>query len=223
MPRISRAIAVGYPHHIVQRGNNRGDVFFAEQDRKQYLDYLVKYAGKWNVRIIAYCLMTNHVHLLLSPKGETSLSKMMQGMTICYTQYINRTQRRTGRLWESRYYSSIIDKERYLWAVARYIEQNPIRAGLVKQAEDYQHSSAKVHVNGKTDGIVNEELFDASQRSDYKALLRSGLEINVLEQVRRATRTGRPFGSAAFTKKLERQLDRELSERPRGRPRKVVG
>lgn len=94
MPRISRAIAVGHPHHVVQRGNNREDIFFAAQDWCQYLDLLVKFAKKWNVTILAYCLMSNHVHLLVRPKDAASLSKMMQGLTLCYTQYINRTRNR---------------------------------------------------------------------------------------------------------------------------------
>lgn len=221
MPRISRAIAIGYPHHVVQRGNNREDIFFAAQDRRQYLDLLVKFAEKWNVTILAYCLMSNHVHLLVRPKDEASLSKMMQGLTLCYTQYINRTRNRTGRLWESRYHSSIIDKETYLWAVARYIEQNPVRAGMAEHAEEYPYSSAKAHVKGTDDGIVSEELFDKAQRADYKKMLRTGLDEEALAQVRRATRTGLPLGSESFIRRMGKLLERELSRRPRGRPKKI--
>lgn len=220
MPRIARVIAAGYPHHVVQRGNNREDVFFADEDRKQYLGFLVKYAAKWNVGIIAYCLMTNHVHLLVRPQGEQALSKMMQGLTLCYTQYRNRTNGRTGRLWESRYHSSIIDKENYLWAVARYIEQNPLRAGMVKRAEEYRYSSAKAHVKGIDDGIVSEALFDPSRRTDYRDLLRTGMDNETAEEIKRCTRTGRPLGSTVFTKQLAKLLGRELSGRRRGRPRK---
>ena len=123
MPRISRAVAKGYPHHIIQRGNNRESVFFDDEDRKQYLSLLKKYSEKWSAPVLAYCLMSNHVHLMVRPLSDDSLYKMMQGLTLCYTQYVNRKYQRTGRLWESRYHSCIVDKEQYLWAVARYIEQ----------------------------------------------------------------------------------------------------
>jgi putative transposase len=125
MPRIARAVATGFPHHVIQRGNNREEVFFDKKDREQYLLLLKRYAGKWISPILAYCLMNNHVHLLTKPKEEESLYKMMQGVSLCYTQYVNRKYKRTGSLWESRYHSCIVDKEKYLWAVARYIEQNP--------------------------------------------------------------------------------------------------
>ena len=103
MPRIARAVATGYPHHVVQRGNNREKVFLNKEDRERYLSLLKKYSDKWDSPILAYCLMSNHVHLLLMPDMEKSLYKMMQGVTLCYTQYVNRTYKRTGRLWESRY------------------------------------------------------------------------------------------------------------------------
>lgn len=121
MPRIGRAVAPGYPHHVIQRGNNRENVFFEKEDRTKYLLLLNKYAVKWNAPIMAYCLMSNHIHLLTKPLSAESLFKMMQGLTLCYTQYINRMYGRTGRLWESRYHSCIVDHDKYLWAVARYI------------------------------------------------------------------------------------------------------
>ncbi len=146
MPRIARAVATGYPHHVIQRGNNKEKVFFDKEDRERYLSLLKKYSDKWDSPILAYCLMSNHVHLLTRPDMEESLYKMMQGVTLCYTQYINRKYERTGRLWESRYHSCIVDKERYLWAVARYIEQNPVRAKMVKRVEDYLYSSARARI-----------------------------------------------------------------------------
>src|SRR4030042_6002476 len=167
MPRIGRAVAAGFPHHVIQRGNNREQVFFKEKDRKQYLSLLKKYSVKWKSSIIAYCLMNNHVHLLKKPESDESLFKMMQGLTLCYTQHINRTYKRTGRLWESRYHSCIVDQEKYLWAVARYIEQNPVRAGMVQRAEDYPYSSARAHVNGGKDVVLGEDLFSDDSRPDY--------------------------------------------------------
>jgi putative transposase len=115
-------------------------------------------AFKWNAPIMAYCLMSNHIHLLTKPLSEESLFKMMQGLTLCYTQYINRMYGRTGRLWESRYHSCIVDHDKYLRAVARYIEQKPVRAKMVERAEDYSYSSARAHVNGSEDAVLGEDL-----------------------------------------------------------------
>ncbi len=114
----------------------------------------------------AYCLMSNHVHLLARPNDKELLYKMMQGITLCYTQYINKTYtyRRTGRLWESRYHSSVVDEGMYLWAVARYIEQNPTRAKIVKKEEDLPYSSARDHIAGVKDEILGETLFKEGQR-----------------------------------------------------------
>ena len=114
MPRIALAVALEFPHHVVQRGNNREKVFINEEDKKKYLSLLKEYSGKWDTYIPAYCLMSNHVHLLVRPIKNESLYKMMQGITLYYTQYFNRTYKRTGRLWESRYHSCVVDKEKYL-------------------------------------------------------------------------------------------------------------
>ena len=167
MPRIARAIATGFPHHVIQRGNNKEKVFVDKKDREQYLSLLKEYTDKWDSPILAYCLMSNHVHLLTRPREEESLYKMMQGVTLCYTQYMNRKYKRTGRLWESRYHSCIVDKEQYMWAVARYIEQNPTRAKIVKKEEDFLYSSARAHIGGARDEVLGEELFEEEQRKDY--------------------------------------------------------
>jgi len=220
MPRIGRVVAAGYPHHVIQRGNNREHVFFDEKDRKQYLSLLKKYSVKWQSPIMAYCLMSNHVHLLTKPESNESLYKMMQGITLCYTQYINRSYQRTGRLWESRYHSCIVDQEKYLWAVARYIEQNPVRAGMVKKAEDYPYSSARAHVNGIKNAILGEELFSDDRRPDYIHLLRSDIPRTEIEHLRYATKTGRPFAKEEFVAFMEKKLERRFSQRPRGRPKK---
>ena len=220
MPRIGRAVAAGFPHHVIQRGNNREEVFFDAKDRKKYLALLKKYSVKWESTIISYCLMSNHIHLLTKPKSDESLYKMMQGLTLCYTQYFNRTYQRTGRLWECRYHSCIVDHEKYLWAVARYVEQNPVRAGMVEKAEDYPYSSARAHVNGSKDAVLGEELFNNDRRADYTLLLRSDMPRKEIEHLRYVTKTGRPFGNEGFVVEMERKLERRLLQRQRGRPRK---
>ncbi|GAB4417190.1 MAG: transposase [Thermodesulfovibrionales bacterium] len=219
MARIARAIAVGFPHHVIQRGNNKGKVFFKKEDRQKYLELLKKYSDKWECNILAYCLMDNHVHLLARPKREESLYKMMQGMTLCYTQYINRKYERTGRLWESRYHSCIVDEEQYLWAVARYIEQNPKRAKIVKKEEEYPYSSAKAHIEGKRDDILGEELFNDTQRKDYIEFIREGITEDEMQRLKYATRTGRPFGDEEFIKKMEKKLNKRFMPMEPGRPK----
>ena len=220
MPRIARAIAVGYRRHIIQRGNNREEVFHDEADRKQYLSLLKKYSEKWNSPALAYCLMSNHAHILARPASDESLYKMMQGITLCYTQYVNRKYQRTGRLWESRYHSCIVEEEKYLWAVSRYIEQNPVRARMVKKAEKYPYSSARAHISGMEDGVLGEALFSEKERKEYIQLLRANMPIKEIDNVRYHTRTGRPLGGETFIRTMERSLKRTLSSRPRGRPRK---
>ncbi len=220
MPRIGRAVAAGFPHHVIQRGNNREEVFFDAKDRKKYLALLKKYSVKWESTIISYCLMSNHIHLLTKPKSDESLYKMMQGLTLCYTQYFNRTYQRTGRLWGCRYHSCIVDHEKYLWAVARYVEQNPVRAGMVEKAEDYPYSSARAHVNGSKDAVLGEELFSNDRRADYTLLLRSDMPRKEIEHLRYVTKTGRPFGNEGFVVEMERKLERRLLQQQRGRPRK---
>lgn len=220
MPRIARAVGAGYPHHLIQRGNNREKIFHDKNDRKQYLSLLKKYSVKWNSPVLVYCLMSNHVHILVRPASNESLYKMMQGVTLCYTQYINRKYHRTGRLWESRYHSCIVEEERYLWAVSRYIEQNPVRARMVKKAEEYFYSSAQAHINGTADDVLGESLFSEKERKEYIQLLSEKMPVKEIDNVRDQTRMGRPLGGESFVRTVERSLNRSFGSRTRGRPRK---
>lgn len=195
-------------------------VFFDDVDKERYLSLLKKYTERWGLSILAYCLMSNHVHLLVRPSSEESLYKTMQGVTLCYSQYVNRKKKRTGRMWENRYHSCIVDQDRYLWAVARYIEQNPVRAGIIKEAEEYTYSSARAHVEGIEDSVLGEELFSKEQRSDYIQLLRAEITEEERDSLSYHTRAGRPFGNEAFILKMEQKLKRPLVRRPRGRPKK---
>ena len=219
MPRIARAVAVGYPHHIIQRGNNRDKVFFAQETRARYLNLLKEYAIIWDVSVLAYCLMTNHVHLLLRPRKENSLAKMMQGVSLSYTQYINKRYNRTGRLWESRYHSCIIDEESYLWMVARYIEQNPKRAKMVKNLEDYPYSSAGAHIKGVKDELLREELFDEAEREEYIKVIKADAKDAEVNLIRKSTKTGKPLGNKSFIDRIGELLDRDFITR---KPCKLV-
>ena len=143
MPRIARVIATEYPHHIKQRGNNRATVFFDDEDRQTYLKLLAGYSEKHHFQIWAYCLMNNHIHLLAVPETETSLARGIGLTNQVYTQYLNRKLKQSGRIWQNRFFSCVVENNQYLWAVARYIERNPLKVGLVEKAESYRWSSAK--------------------------------------------------------------------------------
>jgi len=219
MPRIARAVAPGFPHHIVQRGNNREDVFFGPEDRAVYLYLLKRYSEKWNTPVNCYCLMTNHVHLLARPSSGESLHKMMQGLTLCYTQHVNRKYGRTGRLWASRYHSAIVDAEAYLWAVARYIEQNPVRAAFVETPEVYPYSSAPAHFGIAHDPVLGSDLFHEDQRNDYIEFVKSGISERQIKDIRQSVKTGRPLGTEEFVSEIENRVGRRLMASPIGRPR----
>ena len=221
MPRIARLVAVNYPHHITQRGNNRETVFFQDQDRQFYLQALKKYSSQWELEIWAYCLMPNHVHVLGVPRKTESLAKGIGGTNLLYTQYINRRYGRSGRLWQNRFFSNVIEMEPYLWAVARYIERNPVRAGLVKSPEDYPWSSAPAHLLGEQDKIISDEAWlDELEVQSYRKLLQAENEPAEMA-IRKAAMTDRPLGSEMFVKGLEMTLGRNIVRQKRGRPRKI--
>jgi putative transposase len=220
MPRIARVCAINYPHHITQRGNNRETVFFDDEDRKFYLRILSKYSDEWDFEIWAYCLMTNHVHILAVPREEESLAKGIGITNLVYTQYFNRRYDRSGRLWQNRFFSTIIEREPYLWAVARYIERNPVRVDIVKKAEDYHWSSAKAHVLRAKDNILSGDIWlKESEMNAYHNFLRK--EDNQIDNfIRKITSTGRPLGREEFIKNIGRIIGRVIITKRVGRPKK---
>lgn len=220
MPRIARAVVAGFPHHVVQRGNNRGEIFFNDEDRAVYLFLLKTYSEKRSSPILCYCLMPNHIHLLVKPSSEGSLQRMMQGLTLCYTQHVNRKYRRTGRLWESRYHSCIVDQETYLWEVTRYIEQNPVRAAIVRNPQDYRYSSAPAHFGLAYDPVLGEDLFPEMERNSYIEFMRSTIPAAQMNEIRQSAKTGRPLGAMQFVIEMESRLGKRLAALARGRPRK---
>ena len=220
MPRIARVCAVDYPHHITQRGNNRETVFFSDEDRRFYLKTLGRYSDQWDFEIWAYCLMINHVHILAVPRREESLAKGIGSTNLVYTQYINHRYNRTGRLWQNRFFSSVIEREPYLWAVVRYMERNPVRARIVKKAEDYPWSSARAHVLKVRDVVLSDEKWlEEDQLNVYRDFLRK--EDEKLDGfIRKATSTGRPLGQEEFTKNIGEMIGRDISSREVGRPKR---
>jgi len=220
MPRIARIIAPGYPHHVTQRGNNRAQVFFDNEDRQTYVGLLAKYAQKYSLQIWAWCLMDNHVHLLVVPENETSLARGIGLTNMVYTQCLNRKLRQSGRIWQNRFFSCVVENNEYLWSVVRYIERNPLKVGLAVRVEDYRWSSAKAHLSGAKDDLLTQpDWLDASARADYAYFI-SVEDEEQNNAIRKATRTGRLFGSEGFIDNLEYELNRQIRNRKAGRPRK---
>lgn len=155
MSRTFRVVMPGCPYHITQRGNNRQKVFFDDQDHLSYLNLLKRYTQKYKLDVWSYCLMPNHVHLLVVPHEEHSLARGIGVTNMTYTQYVNKKYRRVGRVWQNRFFSSHIENDSYLWAVSRYIENNPVAAGLVGNAEDFEWSSARHHVQQEPDPLIS--------------------------------------------------------------------
>jgi putative transposase len=221
MPRIARIIAAGYPHHITQRGNNRTTVFFDDDDRQAYLDMLLQYTRKYNVVLWAYCLMSNHVHLLAVPETATGLARGVGMTNMLYTQYINRKLNQSGRIWQNRFFSCMVESNQYLWSVVRYIERNPVKAGIVASAEEFRWSSASAHVAGDSNPLLTgESWLEPDERKEYAQFLR-GEDDEMEADIRSATRTGRPFGSDQFINDMECRLNQRLRPRVPGRPRKT--
>jgi putative transposase len=225
MARIARVIAEGLPHHITQRGNGRQVVFDDLHDRRVYLKLLRRYTEEHDVRIWAWCLMTNHVHLLAVPYNVPGLARALGRIHSEYARYRNARLSSCGHLWQARYYSCPVD-ESGAWPVMAYIERNPVRAGLVESAADFPWSSARAHIANHDDhGFLEmsawRKQYDASR---WREALQIGLEEEALrERLRAATLTGRPFGSAEFIERLEGAANRTLRPRRPGRPPKNAG
>jgi putative transposase len=221
MPRMARAIAVGCAHHITQRGNNRQDVFFVDEDREVYLQILQEQAGKYGLEILGYCLMTNHVHVVAIPHAEDSLAKGIGRTHFRYSQYINRFHKRSGHLWQGRFYSCALD-DRHLFVAMKYIELNPVRARLCRRAWRYEWSSAAAHTDEKAQSeLLNLRWwFEQFSAKGWQKELAEGLTDAEAAQIRLRTQTGRPLGSDGFVSKLETLLGRRVRPLPVGRPRK---
>jgi putative transposase len=221
MSRLARVVVPHYPHHVVQRGNRRQRVFFNDQDKLLYLRILRQQADLFSLKIWAYCLMDNHVHLLVVPEKENSLAKGIGETHRIYTTLINRREEWKGYLWQGRFYSCIVG-ENFLLSTVRYIELNPVRAGIVSKAWEYGWSSARAHVFNTSDATLAPHSFPTEMGFWTKYLLLKEEE-DFLKNIRRHVRTGRPWGSQEFVQGLERVVGRELLCKSRGRRPKIEG
>lgn len=220
MPRTARIVAPGLAHHITQRGNRRMEVFLDDEDRETYLTLLRQYRKKHGLEILAYCLMHNHIHLLAVPKETDSLARTLADTHMRYAQHFNWKHSQTGHLWQGRFFSCVLD-ERHALAAARYIERNPIRAGLVGRAWDYGWSSATAHVSEKSDSLLSDRWPSGQQLMQWRDLLSEAGDDARLRGIRLHTRTGRPLGTEGFLDKVERMLGRTVRPGKGGRPPKV--
>lgn len=227
MPRRARISIPGIPWHIIQRGNNRSACFHAEDDYQFYLHYLEEFSAKFGCTVHAYVLMTNHVHLLLTPARPDSVAQLMKNLGQRYVQYINRTYQRSGTLWEGRFRSCLTQTEDYVLACYRYIELNPVRAGMVVRPQDYRWSSYHANALGKVSRIIkpHEEYqrlgSEAEARqSAYRALFKAHLDDEVVVQIRDATNGNYALGSERFQKEIGIMLGRRASRGQSGRPGK---
>jgi putative transposase len=222
MPRLARAVFAGIPHHVTQRGNRREEVFFSDEDRCHYLEWLGEYCIKHQVDVLAYCLMTNHVHLVLVPNTEIGLHQVLKPLHMRYAQRINHSRSWKGHVWQGRYFSSPLD-DRYTWAAIRYVERNPVRAKMVRKAENHLWSSAAGHCGLKVDNLITvKDYWQKQFRSirNWSSWLTEGEDTEELINLRRNADKGLPCGSESFVRKLEQLAGRSLIFRPQGRPKK---
>ena len=230
MPRRPRIHFDRVPLHIVQRGHNRAPCFFAEKDYRTYLHWLGEALRETACALHAYVLMTNHVHLLLTPERAPAVPKLLISLGRRYVQYINRTYRRTGTLWDSRYKSSIVETETYLLSCYRYIELNPVRAGMVDGPGQYRWSSYRVNALGRCDGLVTPHTrylalgkTQPEQNAAYRTLFRAQLDRAAIDDIRLAVNQNQPLGSSRFYAAIADATGRLRAPKPRGRPRKGSG
>jgi putative transposase len=197
MPRSARLVVPHVAHHVVQRGNRRQTLFFDDPDWRAYLDLLGEACARHDTRCLAWCLMGNHVHLILVPATRDGLRAPLASVHTAYSQRINRRQELSGHLFQGRFASYPMD-DAHLMVAARYIENNPVAAGLVRRAEDWPWSSARAHVGGRGDGLTDVAAL-GRHVGDWRAMLERGLEAgDEAERVEQALRSGRPLGAAAW-------------------------
>jgi putative transposase len=228
MPRKPRLVVVGYPHHIVQRGHNRGHVFVVDGDRLAYLATLRECRDEFGIKVYGYCLMTNHVHLIVDPGADAvNVSELMKRLAGRHTQRFNRLESRTGTAWEGRFKCSPIDSNGYLLACTRYVDLNPVRAGLVRQPEHYPWSSYRARI-----GLTACEWLDvdpcylalastaAQRQRRYREFVEQGIHEHELALIRAAVQRNQLTGPDSFASEIEQRIGQRILNRAPGRPRR---
>jgi putative transposase len=227
MPRKLRFYLPGVPTHVMQRGHNRGPVFFSEQDYLEYLRCLKHAADNYGCKVHAYVLMTNHVHLLVTPETRESVGELFQGLGRHYVRYINETYQRHGGLWEGRHKGNIVQSQSYLLSCMRYIEMNPVRARMVGHPAQYRWSSYAANALGMSNAILHQhdEYIGLGASPDlrqkaYQELFVCDFDSDVLELLRQSLQSGTPLGNDQFKARIEAVVGKKIGSIGRGRPRK---
>ena len=225
MARLPRLSVPGYPHHVIQRGNNRQPIFQTDADHRRMLELVEENARQFEVAVHAYVLMDNHFHLLLTPRTGDSLSRMMQAVGRRYVRYFNDSHGRTGTLWEGRYRSTLIEAERYLLACMVYIDLNPVRAGLAAQARDYPWSSHAHYAGLRVDRLLTPHPLywqlgntPFAREAAYAQLVQTGLSMQQQQALTESVLHGWALGGADFVAELQKKTERRLSKSSPGRP-----
>ena len=228
MPRRARILLPGMSLHLIQRGNNRSACFYAAEDYLFYLNVLAEQAKKHGCAVHAWCLMTKHVHLLVTPESPESTGLMMKGLGQRSVPYINRTYRRSGTLWEGRFRSCLMQEEAYVLACYRYIEMNPVRAGMVEHPAEYRWSSYRTNAQGEASALrCAHPLYQALSQDDrlradsYRELFRYQLGPGLVDQIRAATNGNYALGSPKFFAEVEAALGRRVTRGMAGRPKRA--
>ncbi len=225
MPRRPRLVCPKIPLHIIQRGNNRQACFFSDDDYLLYLQCLLEYSLKTKCLIHGYVLMTNHVHLLITPSDKDSVGQLMKHLGQRYVQYVNRTYQRSGTLWEGRFRSCIAQEDNYLLHCMRYIELNPVRAEMVKHPADYKWSSYRCNAQGERNKLIKPHfmyealgLTKTMQKTNYRELFRYNLEPGLVDEIREATNGNYVLGNERFKEEIGKVLGRRVQPGKAGRP-----
>ena len=225
MARLPRLSLAGYPHHVIQRGNNRQAIFSSAADYRFLLELIRQYARDCQVAVHAYVLMSNHFHLLITPQEGEGLGRMMQGVGRSYVQYFNRQHKRTGTLWEGRYRSTVLQTERYLLQCMAYIDLNPVRAAMVAGPQDYPWSSFAHYTGQRADPLVSPhplywELGNTpfAREAAYQSLVQAGVDGSAQQALTDATLRGWALGEPDFVADLQKRTVRRISKSKAGRP-----
>lgn len=227
MPRLPRPVADGLIYHALNRGNNRAAVFEAPGDYALFLEALAQTRQRYPFRLYGYCLMTNHFHLLLQPEDGPNISRILQSLTVAHTWHFHKRHRSVGHVWQGRFKSPVIQDDDHFWTVLRYVESNPLRAGMVGDLAEYRWSSYAAHGLGQTKALLS-ELPDwgrlgptvQARQAFWQRWVHEPLTERELAAVRKAVTTGRPYGSGPWMAAVAARLGIALVSRPRGRPRK---
>jgi putative transposase len=227
MGRQPRPVASGLFYHALNRGNNRGPVFFAPDDYHTFLKALAQTQQRYPFHLFGYCLMTNHFHLLLQPEDGVSISRVLQSLTVAHTWHYHKGHGSVGHVWQGRFRSPVVQDDEHALTVLRYLEANPLRAGMVADLADYPWSSYAAHALGQADALLSplpcwERLgaTEAARQRWWRGLVHTPLTEDELAGLRRSVTSGRPYGEASWAKAMGQRLQLRFSERGRGRPRK---